>query len=151
MAMRRGGGRIRGTSVEVEGAARRLRRRATRAEAVLWTALRREQVEGLHFRRQHPVGRFVLDFYCPAAKLVVEVDGDVHDLQEERDAERTRVLRAAGYRVIRFRNEEVLNHLESVVGRIRAAILPPGPPPPESGEGTGEGATHSSRHSPSPQ
>jgi very-short-patch-repair endonuclease len=70
--------RIRGTTRQVEQAARELRRRPTEAEARLWTALRRRQVGGALFRRQHPLGRFVLDFYCAAHQLCVEVDGEVH-------------------------------------------------------------------------
>ncbi|MBA2243563.1 MAG: endonuclease domain-containing protein [Gemmatimonadetes bacterium] len=142
MAAQRRPHRFRGTSTEVERAARDLRRRMTPAEALLWSALRRHQLDGMQFRRQHPVGRFVLDFYCPAAKLAIELDGEVHGEQAERDAERTAVLSAAGYRVMRFRNQEVLDHLDSVLERIRAAIRrEPGSPPPNSGEGLGEGAT----------
>jgi very-short-patch-repair endonuclease len=117
---------VRGTSPEVEEAARSMRRHPTNAEEVLWGALQKKQVAGLKFRRQHPVGRFVLDFYCPARKLVVEVDGAVHDAQQERDAERTRLLEAYGYRVLRFRNEEVMHDLPSVVARIAAAAAEPG-------------------------
>jgi very-short-patch-repair endonuclease len=100
-----------------------MRREPTRAEEVLWTALRRNQIAGLKFRRQHPVGRFILDFCCPACKLAVEVDGEVHDEQVERDAERTRVLEGYGYRVLRFRNEQVMRELPSVVQRITAAAI----------------------------
>ncbi len=95
----------------------------TKAEQVLWAALRYRKARGLRFRRQHPVDRFVLDFFCPSAKLAIELDGSVHDQQAERDEERTRVLEAAGYRVIRFRNEEVLNDLPSVLRRITAAAV----------------------------
>jgi len=105
----------------VEQAARDMRRTPTRAEEMLWGALRGNQVAGLKFRRQHPVGRFVLDFYCPGYKLAVEVDGDVHDEQQERDAARTQVLEAYGYRVLRFRNEQVMRELPWVVQTIAAA------------------------------
>jgi very-short-patch-repair endonuclease len=111
---------IRGTSRELEEAARSMRRQPTHAEEVLWSALQKKQVAGLKFRRQHPVDRFVLDFYCPSHKLVVEVDGGVHDQQAERDAERTKVLEAYGYRVLRFRNEQVLRELPKVVQEIAA-------------------------------
>jgi very-short-patch-repair endonuclease len=117
---------IRGTSRELEEAARSMRRQPTRAEDVLWGALQKKQVADLKFRRQHPVGRFVLDFYCPSHKLVVEVDGEVHDAQQERDAERTRALEAYGYRVLRFRNDEVLRDLPSVVSRIAACATEQG-------------------------
>src|SRR5688500_2907044 len=109
-----------GASRELEDAARAMRRQPMRAEEVLWGALQRKQVAGLKFRRQHPVDRFVLDFYCPSHKLVIEVDGGVHDQQPERDAERTKALEAYGYRVLRFRNEQVLQELPEVVQEIAA-------------------------------
>src|SRR5687768_4682366 len=97
-----------------------MRRQPTTAEEALWSALQGKQVAGLRFRRQHPVGRFVLDFYCPSHKLAIEVDGSVHDVQQERDTERTKVLEAHGCRVLRFRNDQVLRDLPSVVQRIAA-------------------------------
>ena len=116
---------IRGTHKPVEQAARTMRREPTRAEEVLWGALRRNQVAGLKFRRQHPVGRFVLDFYCASCKLAVEVDGDVHDEQTERDAERTKVLERYGYRVLRrtadFRPGEAFR-LRVVDGTVEARV-----------------------------
>ena len=113
--------RIRGTTPEIEAAARRMRRNMTPAEKTLWEALRRKQLGGLKFRAQHPVGPFVLDFYCPACKLVVELDGGVHKDQAVQDEARTRQLEDYGYTVIRFRNEEVLGDLASVLERILAA------------------------------
>jgi very-short-patch-repair endonuclease len=92
----------------------------TPAEERLWYGLRGWKVG--KFRRQHPLGRFVLDFYCAAGKLCVEVDGDVHDAQAERDAERTAVLNAAGIHVLRFRNEEVLGDTPRVLRRIEAEL-----------------------------
>ena len=93
----------------------------TPAEQALWDALRDRRLAGLRFRSQHPAGPFVLDFYCPIRKLVVELDGPVHERQAEYDAARTAQLNAYGYRVIRFRNEEVLHELPSVLQRILAA------------------------------
>jgi very-short-patch-repair endonuclease len=113
--------RVRGTLPEVGLAARRLRRMLTPTEQVLWDAIRRRRLGGLRFRSQHPVGAFVLDFYCPSCKLVVEVDGAVHDQQVEYDEARTERLNDYGYRVIRFRNEEVFQDLPSVLDRILAA------------------------------
>jgi very-short-patch-repair endonuclease len=121
--------RIRGTTPEIEAAARRLRRNMTPAEKKLWEALRGKQLGGLKFRAQHPVGPFILDFYCPACKLAVELDGGVHEDQTAHDEARTRQLNDYGYNVIRFRNEEVLGDLPSVLEQILAAArglsLPP--------------------------
>jgi very-short-patch-repair endonuclease len=97
------------------------RQEPTAAEAVLWAALRRQQLSGLPFRRQHPVGRFILDFYCPRKKLCVELDGAAHDGREVMDEARTEALGTLNIRVIRFRNEEVLQDLPSVLQRIEAA------------------------------
>ena len=112
---------IRGTSREIEQAAQRLRREMTPAERVLWEAIRSKRLAGLRFRHQHPVGGFILDFFCPARKLVVEVDGSIHDEQAEYDSERTKHLNLWGYRVIRFRNEEVFENLPSVLAQITRA------------------------------
>jgi very-short-patch-repair endonuclease len=144
--------RVRGTSERVNAAARALRRTETPTEQLLWAALRGRRLNGLKFRRQHPVGPFVLDFYCPERKLVVELDGAVHDgpLEQEQDAYRTFYLAAYGYRVLRFRNDEVLLNLPVVLERIATAALAlepvqaeqeafaQGTPPlPELGEGVG--------------
>jgi len=86
---------------------------------LLWQQLRAHRFHGLKFRRQHPIGRFIADFYCHAARLVIELDGDAHD--RERDAERTRYLQERGYRLVRFRNAEVLRDLPAVLAAIEAA------------------------------
>jgi very-short-patch-repair endonuclease len=112
--------RIRGTTQELDARARELRRAPTEAEAVLWNALRGWELA--KFRRQHAVDRFILDFYCPAKKLCVEVDGAIHDEQQERDELRTAFLEARGIRVIRFCNEEVLAQTRTVLFRIQAAL-----------------------------
>jgi very-short-patch-repair endonuclease len=111
--------RVRGTTLEIEAAARRLRQNMTPAEQRLWDALRNKQLDGLKFRTQHPVGPFILDFWCPAHKLVVEVDGSIHDYQVDGDEARTRQLEAYGYHVLRFRNQEVMDDLPAVLERIR--------------------------------
>ncbi len=104
-------------------AARHLRKRMTPAEEALWQRLQGNQLDGWHFRRQHPVGRFIVDFFCAKAKLVIEVDGPIHKQQRAYDRERTKILEVErGYRVIRFTNDEVLSDIESVLQRIRAAL-----------------------------
>jgi very-short-patch-repair endonuclease len=118
--------RMRGTTRELEDAARKMRRAPTKAEAALWFALRRGHLGGYTFRRQHAVGRFVLDFYCAACKLVVEVDGGHHASgeQKEHDDARTAWLERCGHRVLRFTNAEVLESLPSVLSRIEQALIP---------------------------
>jgi very-short-patch-repair endonuclease len=112
---------MRGRTPQILEASRVLRSDTTFAEGVLWQALRAEGLPGLRFRRQHAIGRVILDFYCPAVRLAIEVDGGIHDdpAQAERDQARTEALNALGIRVIRFRNEEVVQRLPSVLDRIR--------------------------------
>lgn len=113
------------TSRAVRAQAKELRKEQTPAEAMLWRVLRQRAVNGLKFRRQHPLDGFILDFFCPEARLCVELDGGIHDARQERDAARTEQLQARGLRVIRFRNEEVEDDLPSVLRRIaRAAARP---------------------------
>jgi very-short-patch-repair endonuclease len=102
-------------------AARGLRIRQTAAVAMLWEALRNRRLDGVKFRRQHPVGPFVLDFCCPERRLAIEVDGGVHAAQRENDAERETLLVTAGYQVLRFPNEAVGDNLPAVLASIRAA------------------------------
>jgi very-short-patch-repair endonuclease len=110
--------RIRGTTRQIEQAARRLRQQLTPAESALWSALRGRQLEGLKFRCQHPVGRFIVDFYCPSCKLVIEVDGGIHTQQQDYDQDRTEKLQRFSYYVLRFTNDEVMNDLETILSRI---------------------------------
>jgi very-short-patch-repair endonuclease len=99
---------------------RELRRAATDAESLLWRLLRNRQVAGRKFRRQHAFGPYILDFYCPERKLVVEADGGQHFEPGEaaREARRTEYLAARGLRILRFTNVEVLKETESVVEAI---------------------------------
>ncbi len=107
--------------------ARQMRTQPTNAERVLWQRLRHDvALIGSHFRRQALVGPFIVDFASRKAKLVVELDGGQHDWQQESDALRTRRIEAAGYRVLRFWNNDVLGNLEGVLTEIRCA-LPPTP------------------------
>jgi very-short-patch-repair endonuclease len=110
--------RVRGSTPSIEASALELRREMTPAEERLWNALKDRKLGGLKFRAQHPVGRFILDFYCPSQRLVIELDGGVHEKQLEYDQARTEFLNAYGYRVIRFPNEEVLTNLTSVLKQI---------------------------------
>ena len=104
--------------------ARRLRGRETEAEVRLWNALRHMSTPGTHFRRQVPIGPYVADFACLAARLVIEVDGAQHghDRVLPRDAARTRWLEREGYRVLRFWNRDVHTRLRDVVDTVYAAL-----------------------------
>src|SRR5439155_10643866 len=91
------------------------------AERVLWAALRERKLAGLKFRRQHPVGPFILDFVCLPTRLVIELDGPSHDGHEEADDTRTQQLEQYGYKLLRFCNEEVFGNLELVLAGITQA------------------------------
>lgn len=104
---------------------RELRNNLTSAEASLWTYLQRSQLAGRKFRRQHSVGPYIVDFYCPAEKLVVELDGAGHYdvVGNARDIHRTQYLEAQGLRVLRFENKDFWSHPESVLADIEAAFV----------------------------
>ncbi len=108
-------------SKQMQVRARELRREMTPAEKKLWQHLRDGQLGGAHFRRQHAVGPYIVDFFCARSKLVVEVDGDVHaePRQAEYDARRTEWLNGQKhYRVIRFCNDEILYNLDGVLSAL---------------------------------
>jgi very-short-patch-repair endonuclease len=114
---------------------RSLRNNMSDAERALWYLLRRRQIFGLKFRRQHPFGHYILDFVCLENRLVIEVDGGQHVRQAKYDENRTQKLQAAGFRVIRFLDNEVLKEIESVKEKIWLVVRelqshpPPSPPP----------------------
>ncbi|NLN79313.1 MAG: endonuclease domain-containing protein [Armatimonadetes bacterium] len=95
--------------------ARLLRRRQTSIEQLLWRHLRSRQLCDYKFRRQHPIDCYIVDFACERCRLVVELDGDSHFYREKQDANRTRVLEARGYKVVRFNNTDVLRNVEGVL------------------------------------
>ena len=95
-----------------------MRQNPTQAESLLWQHLRKKRLGGHKFRRQHIIQTFIVDFCCPTAKLIIEVDGGVHQGQVEYDRVREDHLRAAGYRVLRFKNEEIFNDLQHVLNII---------------------------------
>ena len=101
--------------------ARRLRRDATDAEQRMWSALR-AKCRPWKFRRQHPIGRRVVDFACPARKLVIEIDGGQHAVEQEADAARSAELAGHGYRVIRFWNNEVMKNIDGVLQVVLRAL-----------------------------
>ena len=103
--------------------ARALRSNPTEAERTLWKRLRMRQLDGHKFRRQQPLGRYIVDFVCVERKLVIELDGGQHAEQVQSDVERTAWLEAQGFRVLRFWNYDVLNGPEAVTEAIREALL----------------------------
>jgi len=101
-----------------------LRRNATIAERKLWSLLRNKQLANSRFRRQHPIGPYVADFFCASAKLIIELDGEQHGEKRniEYDSARTHFLNAQGYHVLRFSNIQVMKHADSVLEGIWLAI-----------------------------
>ncbi len=117
--------------------AKTLRKEMTEAERKLWHALRGRRLLGCKFRRQQPLGPYIVDFVCLEKKLVVEVDGSQHMLQPHTDQKRTRWLQKSGYRVLRFWNNDVLEHVDAVLEKIAAELASP-PPQPSPFEGEGD-------------
>jgi very-short-patch-repair endonuclease len=118
---------------ELRDTARALRKRSTDAEAYLWRHLKNRQMEGFKFRRQQPMGRYVVDFANLEKKLVIEVDGGQHAI-DPGDKRRDKWVRAEGYKVLRFWDNEVLGNLEGVLEMIRNALLTPHSDPLPQGE-----------------
>jgi len=121
--------------------ARELRRKLTLPEVILWTAIRGRRLGGARFRRQHPIGPYILDFYCEGARLAVEIDGQSHEHPDQiaHDRRRTAWLEQRGVSVFRIAARDVLGNLEGVLASIkqRACGRPPPPlrgPPPPAGE-----------------
>jgi very-short-patch-repair endonuclease len=108
------------TKIIRRAAAKKLRANTTPHERILWRALKELPIKGTHFRRQAPIGPYVIDFFCPAKRLIVELDGGHHneDAVVERDSERQAWLEQQGYRVIRFWNSEVTSNLNAVMEQI---------------------------------
>ena len=109
--------------------ARQLRQRHTSAEELLWQRLRRHQLKGLKFKRQHRIGKYIIDFYCAELDLVVELQGAIHEkpLQREYDKRRFNEFEIRGLSVIRIRNEEVFENVNGVLNRILTLSLAPSP------------------------
>ncbi|GAB4022549.1 MAG: hypothetical protein Fur0010_25780 [Bdellovibrio sp.] len=128
----RGGFKFSGLVDEV----RELRKKQTKAEEIFWELVRNRKLANLKFRRQHQIGLYIVDFYCNEHKLIIEFDGEVHNNEEQQkhDSIRDKYLISIGNKVLRFKNEELLNHPESVFEKISSIILPS-----PLGEGKGEG------------
>ena len=113
--------RVQGVQADKLSFAKRLRREMTAPERILWKALRRNAIEGFHFRRQQVIEGYVVDFYCDDAKLAIELDGGVHQEQWKYDESRDRTISSAGVRVLRISNEAMLDS-EAVVEYIGQAL-----------------------------
>ncbi len=113
-----------GASPEIFRRAKLLRSNMTKAEKALWQRLRGNRFNDLHFYRQHPISKFIVDFYCHTILLVIELDGGVHNKIEvaERDENREFELKSLGLRVIRFKNEDILNNIDSVIKQLETYI-----------------------------
>src|SRR5260221_2218105 len=98
--------------------ARQMRSEPTPAEVALWERLRGRKVAGCKFRRQHAIGKFIVDFYCLEKQLVVEVDGPIHEYTQEEDAVRQEFLESLGLKVVRVSNDEVFGGMEGGIGGI---------------------------------
>jgi len=95
----------------------------TSAKKILWLKISKKQLNGFRFRRQHSIGRYIADFYCHDLRLIVELDGNIHYETKEYDTDRDEFLKACGYTVLRFQNDEILNSLDDVLDRIKSCII----------------------------
>ena len=128
------------SSANVKGAARRMRKEPTRSESLLWSALRNRRLASRKFRRQHTVGRFILDFYCQEERLAVEVDGPVHETQRRADGERQQILESMGIRFLRLSAALIESDLPAALAAIEEALSPgPSPVQQERGDPQGRG------------
>jgi len=110
------------TTPRVFGNAKQLHRNLTPAESKLWTRLRAHRMGDVHFRNQHAIGNYIVDFCAPRKKLIIELDGSQHLEQVEYDVERTAFLESKGYKVLRFWNNEVMNNIDLVLNVIWDAL-----------------------------
>lgn len=125
--------------------ARQFRKEPTKSEELLWQALRGKKLDGLKFRRQQPIGSFVVDFYNSNYRLVIEIDGPIHEYQKHADQERQTILEMLGLNILRIKAELVESDMNTVLKTIRAKIreleaIQANSPSPVLGEGKGGGA-----------
>ena len=111
-----------GANSNLKDHARELRKDMTYPEKILWDHIRARKIEGKHFRRQHPYGIYILDFYCFEANLVIEIDGLIHLSRKNYDVERTKFLESSGLKVIRFKNSDVENRIDWVLEKIKQVL-----------------------------
>jgi very-short-patch-repair endonuclease len=107
-----------GASLNIKIKARELRKRMTEPEKILWKHIRGRKQNGMYFRRQHPYGIYILDFFCFEANLVIEIDGMIHLSHRDYDNRRTEYLESSGLKVLRFNNKDIENRIEWVLNTI---------------------------------
>ena len=114
-----------GASASIFRNAEQLRNNMTPAEKKLWTALSNKKLNGFRFKNQHPINKFIVDFYCHKAKLVIEIDGEVHNGIEQADYDigRTYEIESFGLMIIRFTNDQVEKHCEEVIEEIKRILI----------------------------
>jgi len=108
----------------IKNKAKKLRKKMTEAEKILWSKIRNRKVNGMYFRRQHPYGNYILDFFCFEANLVIEVDGLIHLSKHEYDLERTKHLESSGLTIMRFGNADIENRIGLVLEKIQGVVDP---------------------------
>ncbi len=111
-----------GADLTIKSRAKELRKSLTASEKTLWGYLRNKQIMGFYFRRQHPYGIYILDFYCYKANLAIELDGKIHLGKIDYDTERTKYLESTGIKVLRFKNEDIETRREWVLSQIRTFL-----------------------------
>ena len=99
-----------------------MKKEPTKAEALLWEGVKGKKLDGIKFRRQHPLDRFIVDFFATEYRLIIEIDGPIHDKTKEEDQARQAHLDRMGYRFNRFPNDEVIENIEKVLGRISESM-----------------------------
>ncbi len=113
---------------KLEPVAQQMRQEPTAAERMLWAKIRDRQLCGYKFRRQHSIDRFIVDFFCREAALIIEIDGPIHEKQVEADQERQEILTQMSFHFLRFTNDQVLYHLDDVLNTIFHATSSDKPP-----------------------
>jgi len=111
-----------GASINIRGKAKELRTNMTESEIILWDHIRKRKLNGMHFRRQHPYGIYILDFYSYEANLAIEIDGPSHLDQQEYDLDRTKDLESSGMKVIRFSNNDIKERIGWVLEQIKSYL-----------------------------
>ncbi|HTB06573.1 MAG TPA: endonuclease domain-containing protein [Bacteroidia bacterium] len=118
---------IYGASPEIIKRAAELRKNMTVAENLLWERIGKKQIFGVRFKRQHPISKFIADFYCHSALLVIEIDGEIHLKEEiaERDEGRDHEMKKLGLKVMRFTNDDIYNNIDEVITQIKQELSNP--------------------------